>query len=147
MLNNKKGLSTIIVTVLMIGLVIVAVGIVWAVVNGVLKKGAENIDWNSKCLGVTVEATAASCPTAATCSVTLSRTGTETTAITGVKLVFKDATNVAGTVIPKVGNISPTITYSALASGLTTPKRVEVTPYFADTLGAEHLCSTTGLNF
>ncbi len=41
---KKKGLSTIIVTVLLIGLTIVAVGIVWAVVNNLIREKISNTE-------------------------------------------------------------------------------------------------------
>jgi len=41
--GNKKGLSEVIVSLLMIFLVLIAVGIIWAVVSGILKSGSEDI--------------------------------------------------------------------------------------------------------
>ncbi len=41
---SKKGLSTIIVTVLLIGLTVVAVGIVWAVVNNLINERISNTE-------------------------------------------------------------------------------------------------------
>lgn len=46
--KNRKGVSTIIVTVLLIGLTIVAVGVVWAVVNNMVK---EKIVGTEACFG------------------------------------------------------------------------------------------------
>ncbi len=43
-IKNQKGLSAIVATLIIILLVLVAVGIVWVVVNNVIQEGAEEID-------------------------------------------------------------------------------------------------------
>ncbi len=43
-MQNKRGLSAIVATLIIILLVLVAVGIVWVVVNNIIKKGAEDIE-------------------------------------------------------------------------------------------------------
>ncbi len=70
---NKRGLSTIVVTVIMVALVLVAVGIVWVVINRIISKGAGNIDLSAKCLDVNVMANAVNCDSAnpAICNVTI----------------------------------------------------------------------------
>jgi len=45
-MNNKRGLSTIVSTLIIILLVLVAVGIVWGVTSNILKKGADDISLN-----------------------------------------------------------------------------------------------------
>lgn len=42
--RNHKGLSTIIVTVLLIGLTIVAIGIIWAAINGMIRGKIANTE-------------------------------------------------------------------------------------------------------
>ncbi len=42
--TDKKGVSTVIVTVILITLSLVAVGIVWAVINSIIKQKSENIE-------------------------------------------------------------------------------------------------------
>ncbi len=159
MINNKKGLSTVIVTVLLIGLTIVAVGIVWAVVSNTLNRGAETADWSTKCLGVDVSATSLACTDGATnkmCIVTLERTGTEDDALAGAKLVFKGyVTATPATLLSSssaieagTGNIpllvtKTTASLDSLIAKTGTVNKVEVTPYFKDTSNVEHLCSTT----
>ena len=150
MLNNKKGLSTIIVTVILIGLTIVAVGIVWVVVNNTLKRGAESTDISSKCLDIQVGPTAVSCSggtatLAGTCTVQLSRTGTNADVIAGVKVVAINSTGTRSIVKDSTGDLS-------IAEGRTvsvdTPigmvsasiNKIESTVYFTDTAGRTQHC-------
>ena len=60
MINNKKGLSAIVATLMIILLVLIAVGIIWVVVRNVVESGTQNIDIGAKCLEVDVRATAVS---------------------------------------------------------------------------------------
>ena len=55
---NKKAQSQIITTVLIILLVLAAIVIVWQVVNSTIAGGAEEIEKQSACLGITMEASA-----------------------------------------------------------------------------------------
>jgi len=52
--NHKKGLSTIVATLVIILLVLVAVGIVWVVVRNVIERGTNQVDINAKCIGAEV---------------------------------------------------------------------------------------------
>ena len=148
MIKDKRGLSAIITTLLVVVLVLVAVGIVWAVISGVLTGGVEDIELSAKCLNVDVKATAVLCTGANpdVCDVTLERTGTETDAIAGVKLVFRDST--AGTnsgVIDDDANVEALAgrTILDVPTTLIAPDSVEVTPYFTDASGNEQLCAQT----
>jgi hypothetical protein len=47
MVNTKRGLSTIVTTLIIILLVFIAIGIVWTVIQNVLTEGVENIDTRS----------------------------------------------------------------------------------------------------
>jgi regulatory protein YycI of two-component signal transduction system YycFG len=53
---NKKAQSQIITTVLIILLVLAAIVIVWQVVNSTVAGGAQQVEDQSKCLGVNLEA-------------------------------------------------------------------------------------------
>ena len=143
MIRNKKGLSAIITTLLVVMLVLVAVGIVWVVVSRVIRGGAEDVEIRAKCLNVDVRASAVVC-TGADCVVTLDRTGSETGDIVGVKLVFADSVNTerSAAAIDVSGNV-PLLagkTTASIASGVTAPDSVEVTVYFEDASGNEQLC-------
>jgi|WetSurMetagenome_2_1015567.scaffolds.fasta_scaffold240195_2 hypothetical protein len=153
MVSNKKGLSTIVVTLILIVLSLVAVGAVWLIVNPILKSSGSNADISSKCLAVNVDATQVNCYNGATnvmCNVTLARSGTGSDAIGGVKLVFKNQTNgvSSASAIDVSGNIDPlipkrlsgtTVVDSLVAIG-TKLNAVTVIPYFTDTSGNQKLC-------
>lgn len=152
MLGNKRGLSTIVVTLIIILLSLVAVGVVWVVVRNLITGGSQNVEINTKCLSVTVEATKVNCSDGATnkiCDVQLMRTGTGSDEIGGVKLVFKNETsgvsssliNVAGNIEPLVGDKETGLDTGILnAVGVNT---VEITVFFQDASGNEQICSET----
>jgi hypothetical protein len=145
MIQNKKGLSDIVVTLIIIVLALVAIGGVWFVVRNVLNTGGQGVDLGAKCLNANLEIQKVNCATPAACTATLGKTGSEV--ITGVKFVFKDAAGTSGTGMPltqsgDVPNLAGK-SYTALDSGLTAPKTLEVTPYFTDASGKEQLCSST----
>ncbi len=154
---NKRGLSTIVITLIIILLSLVAVGVVWLAVNRLIKGGSEGIDINAKCLGVNLEATAAKCyniGTSKMCNVTLMRTGTESGAIAGAKLVFRNETSGAvSSLIDLPGNIAPLVgkVQNGINTTLTTSigvNKLEVTAFFKDASENEQLCSqTTSLSF
>jgi flagellin-like protein len=49
---EKKGLSAVVTTLIIILLVLVAVGIIWVVVRNVVEEGGSTIDLSVKCLDV-----------------------------------------------------------------------------------------------
>jgi hypothetical protein len=148
--KNRKGLSTIIVTVILIGLTIVAVGIVWAVVNNTLKKGAESTDISSKCLGIQLTASAVSCSggtstTAGTCTVQLSRTGTDSSVISGVKVVAVNSTGTRSTFKDSPNNLPvaegrTVIVDTPIGMVSASVNEIESTVYFTDTAGRTQYC-------
>lgn len=155
--ENKKGLSTIVITLILILLSLVAVGIVWFVVNNILKSGTQNIDIGTKCLNLNIEAVSANCSsgiTNAICDVQIMRTGTSSDEIGGVKLVFKNTTSSvsSASVIDISGNIETLVgkrqtgidTKIANADGV---NHVEVTPYFGTSTNAQLCSQTTSFDF
>jgi len=154
---NKKGVSTIVVTVILVALVLIAIGVVWAVVSGLIGKSTQTVNYHEKCLSVSVQATRATCtegalPNGDTCDILVQRLGTGTDAIGGVKLVFKNASNGIGSAAldsadatPPITNIEPLVTESVptLVTTLDSPNRVETTIYFLDEQGNERVCPQT----
>ncbi len=147
MIENKKGLSTIIGTLLIILLVIVAVGIIWVVIRGTLQSGVEELDIGAKCLEVSVMATAVTCTvgTPNACAVTLYREAGGD-AIDGVKIVISDG--LTSVVHEEAGNIEQlgtttvgTIDISDVA--IANVESVEVAAYFDNAAGEAQVCSGT----
>ncbi|MEK6833456.1 MAG: archaellin/type IV pilin N-terminal domain-containing protein [Nanoarchaeota archaeon] len=150
MYNNKKGLSTIVATLLIILLTLVAVGIIWVVVRNVVKGGSEQVDIDAKCLQAIVEVTNVENTTAGTLdgdfNVTLSRTsGSEI--IGGVKLVFTDDANSVSDVVSVSKNIGAFVTTTESVSmnitAIPNPGKVNAVVYFLDDAGNEQLCSAS----
>ena len=152
MKQNKKGLSTIVITLIIILLSLVAVGIVWLVVNTFIKSGSQGVDINAKCLSVDVEATRVICTnltTNALCDVTLARTGTLQDPIGGVKLLFKNKTSeITSELITVLGDVEALVDkkQTGIDTGITVAdgvNQIQVTPFFMDSSGNEQLCSQT----
>ena len=142
MINNKKGISGIILTIIMIGLVLVAVGIVWYVVNNVLTEQTESIDYASKCNGLIFEVNV---PDNSGDSFTMiSRAmGSKGDAIDGFQVVWSAAD---GTTCPDediAENIATSYKATQDCGGVTDPTKAEVRIYF-DTDDSEnpYYCST-----
>lgn len=148
MLGDKKGLSTIVITLIIILISLVAVGIVWVVVRNVITGGTKTMESSAKCIVTDVEATAVNCSNVGAnryCSITLQRSGTGTDAIGGVKLIFKNTT--AGTSSPLIDvlqNIEPLLmTTVTRNTTLVSVNRVDVTAYFKDESGNDQICGQT----
>lgn len=144
MINNKRGLSTVVTTLIIILLVFIAVGIIWVVIRQVIQGGTESIDWSSKCLAVSVQSTQLTCAGGAlasdNCTVTMLR-GAGGDAIAGVKVVL---TGTGGNFIyDHVGNIAPLATSTTptiTATNRANVTTVDIVPYFKDGQNVEHLC-------
>jgi hypothetical protein len=150
MISDKRGLSTIVITLIIILISLVAVGIVWVVVRGVIQGGTAQIDITAKCLGVDISATKVNCSTVGVtkiCDVEFTRTGTGSDAIGGVKLVFRNTTAQTSPsgLITVSGNIDPLLskTQTGIDTTLASVNNVQVTPFFTDGSGNDAICSQT----
>ena len=140
-MKNKRGLSLVITTLIIILLVLVAIGIIWVVIRGIIEGGVEQVGISTKCLDIDVRATAVDCA-GGDCNVTLTRkSGGED--IAGVKLIFSEAGGETNFVHPVPGNIATLAskTETDISTGLTTPNKIEVAVYFEDDSGNEQLCT------
>jgi hypothetical protein len=145
-MENKRGLSAIVATLIIILLVLVAVGIIWVVVQNLLQEGAEQIDVSTKCIAVDVRAVGV-IPVvgeAGNYSVTLRRTaGGET--MGGIKIVlFNDTANSGvlefGIALTELQTATQPIDTGGNVTGA---DRLEYTVYFLDDSGNERLCPQT----
>ncbi len=149
-MKNTKGMSEVVTTVIFVSLALIAIGIVWAVINGVVQRGSADVTSTETCLKFDVSPTAATC-VVNDCSVTLYRKSGGAD-IKGVKIVFKDATGASGDVIDYPLNIEALktvvldkTTVPALADVKTTgaPTSVDVNAYVLDASGNEYICTQT----
>jgi hypothetical protein len=158
--KNKKGLSDIVITLMIVVLALVAIGGVWAVVNNLLQGQSKAAEDNAKCVGLVVKATKLNCSDAVAgtnqlCSVTLSRAGTNSEPISGVYLFFTSTSNgVSSGVVGSTGEVNPlraTTLDSTLANAGTTPanrvNKVDVQPYFTNSVGKNTTCQPTSYTF
>jgi len=142
--GDSRGLSNVIVTLIMIVLVLVAVGIIWVSIQQNLTSGTQQIELSSKCLAVNIKLDALNCAGASNgdCDVTFTRNagGDE---IGGVKLVFTDSAATTNFIQDVSGNVAPlqTVTPATVATGLTNVTDVKIVPYFTGASGEEQLCS------
>jgi flagellin-like protein len=142
MISYKKGLSEVVTTLIIVLLVLVAIGIVWVVVNNLLQGGSEVVEINNKCMKLDIRVSAAKC-TDGDCIVTYKRHDTEGDAIAVIKIILsngatsQDAVNVSGDITALALNTE------TIAEILTPdPNKVEIVAYFVDSAGNEQLCPT-----
>lgn len=141
-MENKRGLSAIVATLIIILLVLVAVGIIWVVVRNVVQGGAEEVEINTKCIAVDVRAVSVVNISNVEYDVTLRRTagGEE---IAGVKVtLFNDTANSGVLDFPAIAELE-TETATIDTSEITNANKLEFTVYFEDSSGTELLCPQT----
>lgn len=132
MLNNKRGLSEAVMTVIMIALVLVAVGVIWVVVQNVINKNTQQIDYSNKCMGIVIDP---SQPTYASgvYSVTLTRPVTSIgTSIDGVEVVVSNETT-STNALRSAGDIAVSKTVTITTAQLGGTISAVAKPYFNDT--------------
>ena len=143
-MKNKRGLSAIVATLIIILLVLVAVGIIWVVVRNVIQQGTEQIDVSTKCIAVDLRAVSVNETSAGIYDVTLRRVaGGE--AIAGVKISLFNETANSGVLEFGVALTELQTSTQIIDTGgnVTDASSLEFTVYFEDTSGNERLCSQT----
>jgi hypothetical protein len=146
---QKRGLSTVVASLLVILLVIVAVGVVWTVARNVLTGGAEQFDVGAKCLQVNLELQKAleknnSELGTSNYSVTMKRIPPGEGDIGGLKLVFFNSTTNSevydfGIALQPLQTATQTIPDVQILNA----NKIEVTVYFLDESGNEIYCQQT----
>jgi hypothetical protein len=147
LIMKKRGLSTVIVTIIMIFLVLVAIAVVWTIVNKLLENSSSGVSLETACINVNFVATKMICGDEA-CNVTINRkAGGEN--VGGLKLIFSNSkTGDVGTTVEDIsGNIPELGTKIAkeVPHGLTDelPDTVEVAVYFLSESDKELICTQT----
>ena len=140
-MENKKGLSAIITTLMIILLVLVAVGIVWVVVRDVVEEGTESVGAGAKCplvdlriLGNTTECESGT----DNCAVQIERKAGGD-ALAGVMISVSNAT--ASDVTEVTGDIGELETVIKAADGIDGASSIAVSAYFVDTSGNNVICT------
>ena len=142
-MKGKKGVSGVILTIIMIVLVLAAVVIIWGIINTFPTTQSGEIDVSTRCLKVDIQATRLTCSGVNNdiCDVTLSRTASGD-AIAGMKLVFTNALGETNFVQDVSGNLAPleTLTVTNITTGIANTNDVVIVAYFTDISGNEQLC-------
>ncbi len=146
MISNRRGLSTVVTTLIIILLVLVAIGIVWVVVRGLIGTTEEQINIQKKCIGIDLEIQSASCtanPAPATdyaCTATVKKIGGENPV--GIRVFFSDN---SGSITGAQGDTTLPISLLNTATGITAsrnPSKIEAVAYFGDAINPS-FCSQT----
>jgi len=137
MLNNKKGVSEAVMTVIMIVLILVAIGVIWLVVQGVLSRGSSTADYSTKCLGIAIVPTGLD---ATTKTVTVEREATSvSTPVHGIEVTLGNTVTSGKTV--KEGDIVALVTVP-VSSAPVDSTQATVRAYFNDSkTGEAHYCN------
>jgi len=143
MREYKRGLSTVVVSLIMIIIVLGAVTVIWFVVRDIVGSGAEQVSLGTRCLEVDVKSTKLEC-TGDVCSVTVER-GPGGDVLGGVKLVYTNSSGETNYVQDVSGDIAvlEAKTVSSGSTGITNINKVDVAIYFLDSSGNEQLCSVS----
>ncbi len=146
MIYNKKGLSTVVTTLIIILLVLVAIGIIWVVIRGVIETGSEEIDLSTKCLSVDVRVTNTTGCSATTCTNVRVYRKTGSEPIGGVALIFHNSSLVdSSDVYYSIGDIqllnTKTIAPVNIAGLTGIPNKVDIVPFFKNEKGQNQLCT------
>ena len=149
MKKDKRGISQVVTTLIIILLSIVALGVVWVVVRNVTSSAQEQVELGQKCREVEITATKMSDVSATTdgslYSLTLSRAGTGD-AISGVKVAFFNATHNSEVLEFGIA-IAPLETQTnasiQLDDAVIGANSVEMTAYFTNDAGVEEICTNT----
>ena len=151
MMENKRGMSAVITTLIIILLVIVALGIIWVVVKNVIDSGVEQVEWAEKCRPVEVQLVKINETLEGNYAVTLTRTSAGDTEIDGIRMVVSDGTKFSDVIefsetLNKLETKTDLTVVSLIGTdvedNVTLATQLEMTPYFVDDLGEEHLCET-----
>jgi hypothetical protein len=153
MKNNKRGLSTVVTTLIIVLLVLVAVGIIWGVVKNLLDKGSDTADSFGTCLNVDIQATKAVAWNSTTDGIlndynmTFSRSPGGEDKEFFLKINFLDETGNSLTNKNMDVALTPFSTSSDTFTDIGTTDnevyKIEMLPYYLDDSGNDALCSIT----
>ncbi len=142
--GDKKGLSAVVATLLILLLVIVAIGIIWAVANSFVTQGAETLDVGSKCLQVNLELVGVTETAPGDYRVTMKRVPPGDGEIGGIKIVMSNGTDYSE--VKDFGvPIAPLQTEVGIIdnTNVTNANKLETTIYYLDASGNEVFCQQT----
>ena len=158
-MNNRRAVSGVITTLLLITVAIVAIGIVAFVILNAVEQGEQTIDYGQKCLGAQFKIKSATFNNQGTtgstgddtgddtCDVVIERTlGLATEAVNGIVVtVNNDATNYQ---IDTASDLVSTATINVPCDGISATAditQVDGIPYLEKEDGSKHQCGAFSL--
>jgi len=147
MIKNKRGLSAVVVTLIMILLGVVVAGIIWVVVQNVVESGTGQIGLTAKCMEINIEIESAACNINGTsCNVTLERKagGDE---LGGVDLSYSNPTSGKSIEHDEELGVNEKQTFVGDSPNVTNVDTIQVIPYFLDESGNKQQCSQASDTF
>jgi len=152
-LKNKRGISAIVATLIIILLVIVSAGIIWVVIRNVVQSGAEQVEFGQKCLEVNLEYVSVTKIGIVGCgapgtgySITLRRSsgGDEIAGVVVVLLDEEDSSEPEE--FGEIGELE-TKTEEICVYDISNANKIEYTAYFEDAAGKPVYCQTNEREF
>ena len=152
MRTGKKGLSTVVTTLIIILLVLAAIGIIWGPIKSLLSNSTSSLD-QSKCFNLDIKATKvvnATSPAGSATSylVTLKRSDSGSGIDqAGAKLIFYGGQNTSNTIDFESDSgasmfTSLQVQTATVVVGFANASKVEVTPYYLDAnTGEKKVCT------
>ncbi|MBU0472276.1 MAG: hypothetical protein KKF65_06620 [Nanoarchaeota archaeon] len=136
MYNDKKGVSAVLVTIILVALALVLITVFWSSITNLFGAQVENIDYTQKCLGANLDIKSLTCATG-TCTIEIERSIGNKEEISGVGLTIYNATD-SGTEELKADNfdLSDTLTATDIGGA----DEVRARSYFTDEGGENHFC-------
>jgi hypothetical protein len=144
-MESRKGLSTIVATLIIVLLVLVAVGIIWVVIRNVVESGAEQIDITNKCLAIDLQAVSVNETSAGVYDVTIERSDGSAEVLGGIKVNILNGTDSSGVMdfpaLTAAERDTLSLDTSTEGDQVDNGDEMQYTAFFIDASGNEQLCS------
>ncbi|MFH1586076.1 MAG: hypothetical protein ABIB79_04870 [archaeon] len=143
MYKNNRGLSTVITTLIIVLLVLVAIGIIWVVIRNVIEEAGEDVTAKGECIGAQVNIKSITCTSGgASCDVIVERLSGGGDSIDGVKVTVSDGANSLTQTTSGGLDILDVVTVSVVGGNLDDNVALAVTINAAPILDDGTICDT-----
>lgn len=137
-MTNKRGISAIVTTIILVALVLIVVGIFWNSAVNLVEKETEELNYAQQCSGLIFEVKDLSCDGSSECNISIERkTGSKGDPIDGVEITVSDNDN--SEISENSGNIGASKSYSVSATFDATTADVRI--YLDKEDGSKYYCS------
>jgi len=144
-MRDKKAMSEVVTTIIMVVLALVAVAVIWQIINNLISNKGAQIGITQKCLDVKLSVTTdiSKCDPEG-CDITITRAAGGDN-FDGIKVVFKGSETSSEVItipgnIEQLASVTPYARYNDGDSFEEAPNKVEVTAYFNDESGIAQNC-------